>query len=279
MNSLVTKMSLFLLFCLLSASILGQTDKVKSVNRATVIGVGKSLLTDTYLSPLQYTGTNISILTERISDAGIINDKLLLWQQFSLNTAFTKNPSSSSSEYYGDLSYNVAGFYPFVKANNFRFFAGAGLDASLGGIYNVRNSNNPGSLKTSINLDIAAMAIYNWKSFTFRWHVSSPFIGMFFSPEYGQSYYEIFSLGNGSGTVLLASFNNYLALQNYITVDFPISNVTIRTGYLGNYYRTDVNNIYTNISSHQFVLGFAVESLNFGGKKMKNSKFIESVYY
>ena len=274
MNSLVTKMNITIfLFCLLVLpKTFAQEEKVKSVNRATLVGVGKSLLTDTYLSPLKYTGTNISILSERIAEAGIIDDKLI-------STSFTKNPSSSSSEYHGNLSYNISGLYPIVSANGFRLFAGAGLDASLGGIYNVRNSNNPGSLKTSINLDLSAMAMYNFRMLTFRWQVSTPFIGMFFSPGYGQSYYEIFSLGNGAGTIQLASFNNYIALQNYLTVDIPIGNITIRTGYLGNYYKTDVNNLYTNIASHQLMLGLAVESLNFGGKKIKNTKFIDSVYY
>lgn len=281
MSKLIMKVSVFLfLFCfLVSPTSFAQEGKVKSANRATVIGVGKSSLTDTYLSPLKYTGTSVSLLTERIGQAGFISDDLLLRQQFYISTAFTKNPASSASEYYGNLSYNVRGLYPVVKSSNFRLFAGAGLDASLGGIYNVRNSNNPGSLKTSINLDLSAMAIYNWNIFTFRWQLSTPFIGMFFSPGYGQSYYEIFSLGNGAGTVQFASFNNYIAIQNYFTVDIPINKITIRTGYIGNYYKTDVNNLLTNITSHQLVLGFAVESLNFGGKKYRNTKFIESVYY
>lgn len=273
------KLYLTLIVVAFSSFLFSQDDKTKSVNNATVVAVGQASLTDTYLSPLKYRGTNISILNERIGAAGFINDNLLLRQQFYITTAFTKNPSSSVSEYYGDLSYNVAGLYPVWQFDNFRLLAGGGFDASLGGIYNVRNSNNPGSLKTSINMELAAMATYNWKRFTFRWHVNTPFAGMFFTPGYGQSYYEIFSLGNGKGTVQFASFNNYLALQNYFTVDVPLNKATVRVGYLGNYYKTDINYLYTNISTHQFVLGLALESLNFGGKRAKNSKHMESVFY
>jgi hypothetical protein len=86
-------------------------------------------------------------------------------------------------------------FYPLVRNDKFRFFAGGGAIGELGGIYNERNSNNPGSLKVSVNLDAAAMAMYRLKNVTFRWQLSTPFLGMFFSPEYGHSYYEIFSLG------------------------------------------------------------------------------------
>ncbi len=268
---------LFLLVCSISLS--AQENTFKSTNQATLLGVGKAFLTDTYLSPLEYNGLTMSLLHDRISPTKHFNEKLLLQQQFQLQVAFTKNPSASASEYFGEVSYNVNGFYPFYESEKFRFFGGGGLDASLGGIYNVRNSNNPGSLKTSVNLDLSAMAIYNWRRFTFRWQVSTPFLGMFFSPEYGQSYYEIFSLGNGKGTVRFASLQNQLALRNYFTVDIPINKITIRTGYLGDFYRTDVNDIITKIVSHQFMVGLAVESLNFGGFNAKDSKKLKSSYY
>ncbi len=264
---------------MLTQALFSQQEKVKTVNSAMMIGLGHISLMDTYLSPLEYSGTNISIFNERFSNTGLINDKLLLRQQFYIKTAFTKNPASTSSEYYGDISYNVLGLYPVFKNNKFKLLGGGGIDALLGGIYNVRNSNNPGSLKTSLNIELAAMAMYSWRNLTFRWQMSMPIVGMFFTPAYGQSYYEIFSLGNDKGTVHLSSFNNYVAFKNYITVDIPINNITVRTGYAGNYYKTDVNNLYTKIDSHQFVLGFVVESLNFGGRKVKNSQLIESVYY
>ncbi len=282
MYRLITKSRIgALLFTVFVAcSLFAQEDNaLMPTNRSTVVGVGRSTLVDTYLSPLDYTGTGISILSETFRKAGFINDKLVLQQQFAIDVAFTKNPAHTSSEYYGNISYKIKTLYPIIKIDNFKLLAGGGVQAGLGGIYNVRNSNNPGSIKTSVNLDLSAMVLYNWNRFTFRWQLSTPFVGMFFSPAYGQSYYEIFSLGNDGGTVQLASFNNYLALQNYITVDIPIKNVTLRTGYLGGYYKTDVNNIYTNIVSHQFVLGFAVESLNFGGKKIKKTKLFDSVYY
>ncbi len=269
--------TLFLTIC--SISLFAQERAMKSTNQATLLGVGKAFLTDTYLSPLKYSGLTMSLLHDRISPTRHLNEKLLLQQQFQIQLAFTKNPSASASEYAGEVSYSVNAFYPFFKNAKFSLLAGGGGDASLGGIYNVRNSNNPGSLKTSVNLDLSAMATYNWRRLTFRWQASTPFLGMFFSPAYGQSYYEIFSLGNGKGTVRFASFQNQLALRNYFTVDIPLNNLTIRTGYLGDFYRTNVNDITTKIISHQFVLGFAVESLNFGGLKAKNSKRIKSSYY
>ena len=209
----------------------------------------------------------------------MFNGKMLLQNQFRIQVGITDNPTSSSSEYWGSLYYNLNGYYPFYADRDLRLFAGGGLDAALGGIYNVRNSNNPGSLKTFLNLDISLMAIYNWRSLTLRWQLSSPFLGTLFSPEYGHSYYEIFTLGNNRGTVHLASFHNQIALRNYLTVDIPIYNVTLRTGYLWDFYSTDVNRLVTTTNTHQFVIGLAWESLNFGGKAARDGRSIKSVFY
>ena len=281
MKSFTSRIKTFILLfvtgCFVSIS--AQDNVLKSTNQATLIGLGKAFLTDTYLSPLQYSGLSISLLHDRINGTKFFNKKLLLQQQFQMQVAFTKNPSASASEYFGEVSYMLNGLYPVIKTDRFRLLGGGGLEASLGGIYNARNSNNPGSLKTSVNFNLSAMATYNWRIFTLRWQLSSPFMGVFFSPAYGQSYYEIFSLGNDKGTVRFASFQNQLALRSYFTVDIPINNITIRTGYLGDFYKTNVNEIDTKIISHQFMVGLAVESLNFGGFKAKNNDKIKSAYY
>ncbi len=252
---------------------------VSPVNQSTLVGIGKAFLNDSYLSPLRYSGMSISLMHDRIKGTPHFSGNLLLQQQFLIQTAITKNPTASASEYYGNLDYRITGFYPLLATSHFRLFGGGGWEASLGGIYNVRNSNNPGSLKVSTNFNLSAMAIYNWKIFTFRWQLATPFAGMFFSPEYGHSYYEIFTLGNNKGTIHFGSFHNQQALRNYFSVDMPVHNITLRAAYLGNYYNTDVNEITTRIINHQFMIGLAVESLNFGGKRVRGNPSLPSVYY
>ncbi|MDR2816920.1 MAG: DUF3316 domain-containing protein [Proteiniphilum sp.] len=252
---------------------------VSPVNQSTLFGIGKAFLNDSYLSPLRYNGISISLMHDRIKRTPYFSGNLLLQQQFLIQTAITKNPTASASEYYGNLDYRITGFYPLFATSNLRLLGGGGWEASLGGIYNVRNSNNPGSLKTSTNLNLSAMAIYNWKIFTFRWQLATPFAGIFFSPEYGHSYYEIFTLGNNKGTLHFGSFHNQRALRNYFSVDVPVCNVTLRAAYLGDYYNTHVNELITRTISHQFMIGFAVESLNFGGKRVRHNSSLPSAYY
>ncbi len=262
--------------------VLGQDDSnrpiKKTVNQGTLFGVGSMILTDTYLSPLEYNGLSLSLFHERLNATSLFKDNMLLQHQFFLQGASTDNPISNSKTYYGNIDYHLHGFYPILKTNSFRLLGGAGTELSVGGIYNIRNSNNPAQLKTSINLNASLLAFYKWKLLTLRWQVSTPLIGAFFSPGFGQSYYEIFVLGNDSGVVHFATPGNQRGLRNYITADYPIGKITLRAGYLRNYYRTKTNNLITSISSHQFVIGLAFESLSFGRRDIDKNDWLKSVY-
>ena len=271
----------FLMLCAANA-VLGQSEQKtpikKAVNSSTLFGVGSMILTDTYLSPLEYNGISLSLFYERLNATSLLKGEMLLQQQIFLQTASTDNPVNNAKTYYGNIDYHLHGFYPILKTNSLRLLGGAGTELSIGGIYNIRNSNNPAQLKTSINLNASLLAFYNWKQLTLRWQVTTPLLGAFFSPQYGQSYYEIFVLGNDSRIVHFAMPGNQRGLRNYITVDYPIGKATIRAGYLRNYYRTKANDLITSISSHQFVIGLAFESLSFGRKDVVNNDWLKSVY-
>lgn len=268
----------FSLSCLLFSQESTQ-QSVIPVNQSTLIGIGKAYLEDSYLSPIKYEGIAISLLHDRIKASRKYGSNILIQNQFRIQTAITKNPTLSSSEYWGNLNYNLNIFYPLIDSGKLRLYGGGGTEALFGGIYNVRNTNNPGSLKTYINLNLSSMVLYKLRNLSLRWQLSTPFAGMFFSPEYGHSYYEIFTLGNDKGTVHFGSFHNQLALRSYFTVDIPIKNLTIRTGYLWDYYATDVNELITRTNAHQFMLGLAFESLYVGGKRAQDKSIIKSVYY
>ena len=83
------------------------------------------------------------------------------------------------------------------------------IDLNGGFIYNLRNSNNPAQAKAYGSIDASAMAIYKFKignyPLVLRYQANLPLMGLMFSPEYGQSYYEIFSLGHGGKNILFTS--------------------------------------------------------------------------
>ena len=80
--------------------------------------------------------------------------------------------------------------------------------------------------------------------------------GGYVSPEYGQSYYEIFSLKNGGKNVLFTSLHNQPSLRQLVTLDFPIRSVNMRFGYLCDIQQAKVNNLKSHIWSHAFMIGF-----------------------
>jgi hypothetical protein len=139
------------------------------------------------------------------------------------------------------------------------------------------------TLHADVDLNISALAIYEFRikrhPLTLRYQVETPFVGVMFSPNYDQSYYEIFSLGNTSDVITLASFHNKRALRNYLTLDFPVGGWTIRAGYFGNLYFTHIKELERSIVINSFMLGFVKESVAFGGREMRKRNLFRSAYY
>ena len=106
------------------------TDKIRSVSQSTLIGIGKSYLFDSYLSPLTYDGIAISLIHDRLKGSDLFNGTLLLQNQYRLQTGVTKNPTSSASEYWGSLYYNLNGYLPILNYNinsrKLRIYGGGG---------------------------------------------------------------------------------------------------------------------------------------------------------
>jgi len=255
-----------------------EDGKYYSVNNSTVIGVGHSSIYDTYLSPLKYNGISLRLINERMKKTNWFNNRFSWQQLFDLEFASIDNPAGNATEYSFLLGFSWGGHYNLVKTDKFRFSAGGLWNITGGVLYNQRNSNNPASARAYTNLNLSAIAFYNWKSVTFRAQLDTPFIGILFSPEYGQSYYEI-SLGNSVKVINFASLHNQRALRAYVTADIPVSKFSIRLGYLGSFYQTKVHNLQTHNYSNSFVIGFVTESINLSGKRMKKNKIIESSYY
>lgn len=245
-------------------SVGAQEDSLRAtryVMRSTLFGVGHSNVFETYLSPLEYTGTEVRFLHESMRMTRLLGGKVSGQSLIQVNASYNKNISQTAEMYAGLVNWSYALHYQFrMNDDKLKILVGPMLDLNGGVVYNRRNSNNPAQAKAYGGLGASGMLIYKFRiaryPLTVRYQANLPLLGVMFSPEYGESYYEIFSLGNGGRNVLFTSLHNNPSLRQIVTLDFPIRNVTMRVGYVCDIQQSKVNNLKSHAYSHDFMIGF-----------------------
>lgn len=245
-------------------SVGAQEDSLRAtryVMRSTLFGVGHSNIFETYLSPLEYTGTEVRFLHESMRMTRLLGGKVSGQSLIQVNASYNKNISQTAEMYAGLVNWSYALHYQFrMNDDKLKILVGPMLDLNGGVVYNRRNSNNPAQAKAYGGLGASGMLIYKFRiaryPLTVRYQANLPLLGVMFSPEYGESYYEIFSLGNGGRNVVFTSLHNNPSLRQMVTLDFPIHNVTMRVGYVCDIQQSKVNNLKSHAYSHNFMIGF-----------------------
>ena len=228
--------------------------------RATLYGIGHTNLLDTYLSPMEYTGPELRILRENIRNTKYMDGKVYRQSLFQANVSLTENKAGTGSEFAFLANWNLAYHYSFYKSGKWQLQAGPNLDLNGGMIYNMRNSNNPVNAKAYANLGASGMAIYHFKikkhPFMLRYQLNVPLLGVMFSPEYGQPYYEMSIAKDFGKNIRFTSLHNQPSVRQFITLDFPIRNTTLRVGYVCDIQQAKVNHLKSHMWSHSFLIGF-----------------------
>lgn len=244
---------------------------------------GYSSALDTYLSPLKYTGQSVAISGQWQTAMRQNPKRLIMGFDASLNGAFDDSPAKNSNLYALELNLGWNMQYRWRPLQNLQLSAGGGFALNAGVWYLERNSNNPASARASIDLTINAMASYKLKigKLPIRLvdQLSIPTLGAFFSPEYGESYYEIY-LGNHSGLVHCGWWGNHFRLNNLFAADFSLGNINLRLGYRLNIQSSYVNNINTQMVGHSLVVGVVTDWLNITDerRKLENINLIPAIY-
>ena len=244
------------------------------VVRSLMAGGGWANVLDTYLSPLEYTGGGARIVFESMQNTRWRQGRWKVQHQVQLQYAYTKNPSGSADMHAGLLTYSYALLYKFPMAGRLQVLAGPMLDVNGGVVYNQRNSNNPAQAKAYGGLGASGMLAYRFHigryPLLLRYQAQLPLLGVMFSPEYGASYYDMFSLGHGSGSVRFTSLHNHPSLRQLLTLDMPIGTGILRVGYLCDLQQAKVNGLKTHHYSHDFLLGFVRHLYLLKGKRHFN---------
>lgn len=238
-----------------------QTDSLahRYITRATSYGIGYSNVYDTYLSPQEYTGLDFRIATESMRMTRMFGGNLSAQSFFQTNISYTHNRADNNNTFSGLVNWNYGYHYQFRISPSFKLLAGALIDLNAGFIYNLRNSNNPASAKAYANLAASGMALWNTRirkcPVTIRYQLNVPFIGAMFSPHYGQSYYEIFTLNNGKGVCKMTSFHNQPSFRQFLSVDFAVRYTKLRLSYICDIQQSRINGLRTHHYSHVFMAG------------------------
>jgi hypothetical protein len=239
-----------------------------------MLGIGTASVYDTYLSPLEYKGNNIGVIYEQMNTVGRLNGRISAQHLFLLEFADTKNPAKTAGEYVGNIEYDYGLYYRFKPVRQFRFFAGMQAGGLFGFIYNNRNGNNPANAKVNLNLSLSGMASYSFRiknqPLQFRYQLNIPVAGCLFSPQFGQSYYEI-GLGDHQDLFHFASFHNQRIMRNLLSVELPFNFCILRLSYMNRVYEMKINNLETRILSGSFYIGLSKNFYTVQGKEHKNN--------
>ena len=243
----------------------------RHVMRSVMIGAGHNNTFETYLSPLEYEGPEVRFAYETMRMTRLMDGNVSAQNLFQLHASYTENISQTNHTYGGLVNWSYALHYQFRPAKGLKILFGPMLDLNAGVVYNRRNSNNPAQAKAYGGLGASGMLIYRFRiknyPLTVRWQANLPLLGAMFSPEFGESYYEIFSLGNGGRNVVFTSLHNNPSLRQLLTLDFPVGNTVMRVGYVCDLQQAKVNNLKSHTYSHDFMIGVVRNLYLFHGKK------------
>ncbi|WP_373835388.1 DUF3316 domain-containing protein, partial [Bacteroides heparinolyticus] len=175
------------------------------VTRATMYGIGSANVFDTYLSPQEYKGIDFRVSRESMRMTRLMNGNVSQQTFFQADLGYTHNKAENNNTLSALANWNYGLHYNFPITSNFKLLAGGVADLNGGFVYNLRNGNNPAQARAYINLAASGMAVWKLRvanrPVTLRYQINLPLAGVMFMPNYGQSYYEIFTLGHWDGVV------------------------------------------------------------------------------
>ena len=254
------KKLLVVLFLLCACFIQANAQKDSIITRSTLYGIGHTNILDTYLSPMEYTGAEFRILRENRRGTKYMEGNVYRQSLFQANVSMLENKAGTGSELSFLANWNLAYHYRFQINESLQLFAGPNLDLNGGLVYNLRNSNNPVNAKAYANLGASGMAIYQFRikehPFILRYQLNVPLLGLMFSPEYGQPYYEMSIAKDFGKNICFTSLHNQPSFRQFLTLDFPIKQTNLRLGYVCDIQQAKVNDLKSHSWSHAFLIGF-----------------------
>ncbi len=229
------------------------------------VGVGRSSARCSYLTPIPHSGTTLSLNGEWSRALGCRRFPLRQTYEATFGMGFLTDAAGASAM--TDLSLLLAWDLQreFRPAEGLLLGAGAGLQLDGGLLYLPRNSNNPVAARVAVALTLNLSAAYDFQLGPLPMRlidrVSLPSLGVFFSPHYGQSYYEIY-LGERAGLAHCGWWGNRFQLRNLLAAEASVCGIRLRLGYRFSILSSLASGINTRITTHECVVGISTDWVN-----------------
>ena len=226
---------------------------------------------DTYLSDQYYYGGGLYYGHENFRYA---RTGTYMWKyRTDFNALLGTATCYDSYQYTLMLDRTWSGYHTFNKSKKCDILVGPIIEVAGGAIYMPGNSNNPVSAKLRSSLGGSGMLLLRYpmrtKSLTIRMQLDIALIGAAFSPEYGESYYEIFGLGNYDDIIHFTHIGNAPSWKLSASVDIPLGKKQkniMRLSWSMKSYESKINNLETYQSSTPISLGFVKTLYKIKGK-------------
>ncbi len=220
--------------------------------RRLMFSVGSADVMDTYLSPYSYNGTRLGLSVENHFPHTV--------HRVDIHGSKMENMAGNVDEYDVAVSYMIAHHFDLFHTECFHLKAGPMGRLYTGCIYNERNGNNPAQAKMSALCHASTIASYNLnikgRRVQLEYSLSVPIVGVAYSPQFGQSYYEEFVLGNSDHNCVFAHLFNTPSIRHRLLLEFPLMHTHAFVGYEGVADQTKYNKLRYHSYSHSFTFGF-----------------------
>ncbi len=260
-------------------------DVTRPVTSSFMIEAGSSSILDTYLTPLKYKGYHVRLEYERLQAMRFNPEKWIMQMNAGIDYDNVKNQAGNHVEHslMVDFRWTMMHRWRNVFTPGLQLAVGGDAQFRGGAIYKPSNSNNVASAKIHAAVGLSAMATYSTKLWgmpvTARYQATLPVAGVFFSPEYGETYYEMY-VGNHGSLAHFGWWANRFDMINMVSLDMHLGTTVLRVGYRNRVESSWVNNLSTQMCTHAAVLGVGGDwmSLRKNSGPDKVSKIISAMY-
>ena len=195
---------------------------VRPVNSHFTYDIGSSIIANTYLTPLKYTGWGMRIGYDRTQAMKFRPEHMVQRITAGIDLDRTLNPAGNAKMWRltGDFDYGIT--YRMRLPQNITVAGGLSTGIDLGVIYNTRNGNNPVAVEAAwtINITGALMWHHTLLGKSYCSHTARQYrLQEYSSHPAMANYFTRYPSGDHSGLAHCAWWGNYFRMENLLTAD------------------------------------------------------------